>query len=264
MSFLDDILSVGKDVFNFFTSNSIGRNIAGAAISAYALNKVTKSINKENEPAKIAETTPASKIDPGVRLQVNPNPEYRVPLVYGTAVLGGSITDAVLTNSNATMFYCITICEKTGNTGLGAGAASEFYFRQFYLDDQRLAIGTDGITVTGFYDRTETLNETISGQIKIYCYDGDSESPVAPYGYTVASLPNAYNVMPGWTSDHMMEGLVFAIVRVDYSSEKGVTGLGDLKFKMQNTMSQPGDCLYDYMTNTRYGAGIPAAEIYVS
>jgi hypothetical protein len=26
-------------------------------------------------------------------------------------------------------------------------------------------------------------------------------------------------------------------------------------------MNKPGDVLYDYMTNERYGAGIPAAEI---
>jgi hypothetical protein len=26
-------------------------------------------------------------------------------------------------------------------------------------------------------------------------------------------------------------------------------------------MTQPGDCLLDYMTNTRYGAGIAAQEI---
>jgi hypothetical protein len=30
---------------------------------------------------------------------------------------------------------------------------------------------------------------------------------------------------------------------------------------MKNTMTLPGDVLYDYMTNTRYGAGIPEAEI---
>jgi hypothetical protein len=27
-------------------------------------------------------------------------------------------------------------------------------------------------------------------------------------------------------------------------------------------MTLPGDCLNDYMRNTRYGAGIPDAEIY--
>jgi hypothetical protein len=27
-------------------------------------------------------------------------------------------------------------------------------------------------------------------------------------------------------------------------------------------MSQPGDVLFDYMTNTRYGAGINEQEIY--
>jgi hypothetical protein len=34
-----------------------------------------------------------------------------------------------------------------------------------------------------------------------------------------------------------------------------------MRFKIQNSMTLPGDCIYDYMTNTRYGAGIDPAEI---
>jgi hypothetical protein len=30
---------------------------------------------------------------------------------------------------------------------------------------------------------------------------------------------------------------------------------------MNNSMTQPGDVLYDMMTNTRYGAGIAPADI---
>jgi hypothetical protein len=58
-----------------------------------------------------------------------------------------------------------------------------------------------------------------------------------------------------------MNELIFSVVRVEYSREKNVTGIGDLKFHIQNSMFLPGDVLYDYMTNTRYGAGIAQAEI---
>jgi hypothetical protein len=61
-----------------------------------------------------------------------------------------------------------------------------------------------------------------------------------------------------------MSDLVFAIIRLDYDAEKNVTGLGNVRFKISNSMTQPGDCLYDYMTNTRYGAGIDPTEIYAS
>jgi hypothetical protein len=60
-----------------------------------------------------------------------------------------------------------------------------------------------------------------------------------------------------------MTNLCFALIRIDYNREKNVTGLGDIKFVIENSMTKPGDCLYDYMTNTRYGAGISAEEIYI-
>ena len=59
-----------------------------------------------------------------------------------------------------------------------------------------------------------------------------------------------------------MNNLVFALFKVTYNKEQRVTSLGDIQFKLSNTLTQPGDVLYDYMTNTRYGAGIAARDIY--
>ena len=72
----------------------------------------------------------------------------------------------------------------------------------------------------------------------------------------------ARDLMPTWTANHAMTDLVFALVRVEYNKERNVTSLGDIEFKLTNTMTLPGDCVNDYMRNTRYGAGIPDAEIY--
>lgn len=258
MSWIDDIVDFGSGVLDWFGGNSLGANLARTALTGYALNQVTESINKDNEK----DTTRAP--DPGVRLQVAPDPEYRVPVVYGEATLGGAISDAVLTNGNLTMFYAITICEKTGNTALGAGPASTFTFRDIYWDDSRLVFDTDGITVKGYVDKANNYCEDYAGKIKIYCYAGSSTDPVVPYNYTNTSLNNAYDIMPGWTTDHTMSDLIFAIVRIDYDATAGVKGLGNVKFKIINSMTQPGDVLYDYMTNTRYGAGINPQEIYAA
>jgi hypothetical protein len=51
------------------------------------------------------------------------------------------------------------------------------------------------------------------------------------------------------------------VVRVDYNKEKGIVGVGDITVNMSNSMTMPGDVLYDLMTNTRYGAGIDPADI---
>jgi hypothetical protein len=68
--------------------------------------------------------------------------------------------------------------------------------------------------------------------------------------------------MPNWTPNHLCNDLVFAIVRVVYNKDKNVTGLGDLKFNVNNPLNNPGDVLLDYMTNTRYGAGITLEDIF--
>lgn len=255
MSWIDDIIDFGSSALNFLGGNSIGGQLARTALTGYALNKVTASINKENQTDK------TTTVDPGIRLQVNPDPEYRVPVVYGEATLGGAITDAQLTNGNMTMFYCITICEKTGNLNLGQGSASTFSFKDIYWDDTRLLFQSDGVTVSGFIDKANNVCTDYNGKIKIWCYDGNSSRPRALNNYPASGLPAAYSVMPGWTANHQMSDLVFAIVQVDYDATAGVKGLGNVRFKIENSMTQPGDCIYDYMTNTRYGAGIAATEI---
>jgi hypothetical protein len=258
MSWIDDIIDFGSAALDFLGGNSIGGQLARTALTGYALNKVTSSINKENQTDK------TKTVDPGVRLQIDPNTDYSIPLVYGEANLGGAVTDAVLTNGNMSMFYCLTICEKTGNTILGQGPLSQFTFKDIYWDDTRLIFQSDGVTVAGFIDKANNICTDFNGKIKIWCYDGNSLSPQAMLNYPVFGLPNANEVMPGWTSNHLMSDLVFAIIRVDYDSVAGVRGLGNVKFNIVNSLTQPGDCLFDYMTNTRYGAGIDATEIYAS
>jgi hypothetical protein len=61
-----------------------------------------------------------------------------------------------------------------------------------------------------------------------------------------------------------MEDLIFVLVRVDYNREKNITGLADMLFHVTNSMMLPGDCVYDYLTNTRFGAGISSADILTS
>lgn len=253
MSFLDDLISVGSGAIKWLGGNSIGSSLAKAALTGFALNQITKSINREN-------TT--GQTDQGTRLQVNPNTENKIPVIYGRAVTGGILTDAQLVNSNQTMYYCLALSEKTG-TKFSDSQPSSYIFRDVYWNDERVTFKSDGYTVDYTVDNTGAVNNKVSGLIRIYFYAGNSETPQTIPAYS-NSTPNAYTVMPGWTTNHMMEDLVFAIVSMDYNREKDVTSLGKLDFVIENSMTLPGDCLYDMMTNTRYGAGIDSTEIYQS
>lgn len=259
MSFIDDIIDFAGGALDWYTGDSVGAQLARTATLGYVLNQTNKSVNKENStPA--ATRTPEP--DRGVRLQINPDPNAKIPVVYGTAHLGGIITDAVLTNSNKTMWFCITICEKTGLTNIGRGAASEFIFEDIWYNDNRIVFKADGRTANYMVDKDSNIDYSIQDLVSIYCFAGNSTTPVLPDNYSSGGLVNAYTLMPNWTSSHSMTDLVFALIKIDYNREKGVVGIPDIRFQITNTMNQPGDCLFDYMTNTRYGAGIDPAEIY--
>lgn len=254
MSFIDSIVSGAKAVFG---GNSIGSSLARTALLAYAVNRMTASVNADNQ---IGNTAATNTPDYGVRLQVSPDPENKIPVVYGSAYLGGIITDAVESNNNLTMTYCFTICEKTGVL-MSNSVQSSFTFNDIYMNGNRCVFHADGISVNYTSDKDGNIDYSPDGLVKVWCYNGNSSSPVVPSGYTNGSLPSAYTNMPTWTVNHIMSDLIFAIVQVNYDKTKGVTAVPTFNFHVTNSMSQPGDCLYDYMTSTRYGAGLKTSEI---
>ena len=248
MSWWDSLVDIASTAFSWYTGNTVAAQLTRTVVTGVALNQVNKAIAKEQKKDV------AKADDKGVRVQINPDPNAKIPVVYGRACLSGIVTDAQLTNSNQTMWYCITICEVTGNLNLGQGAASSISFRDVYRDNERLIFQSDGVTVSKSVNQDGVENTDIDGLIKVYTFRNGSNSGPSPTA--------AANLMPAWTANHTMSNLCFALIRVDYNKEKNVTGLGDIKFVIENSMTQPGDCLYDYMTNTRYGAGIDPSEIY--
>lgn len=260
MSFLDTLSDIGSTVVSGFTGSGILPTLARTAALGFVLNQVNNSVKADSAKT---DTSQSQQTDTETRVQQSPDTTHSIPVVYGSAFLGGIVTDAVLTNSNQTMYFCMTICEKTG-TLLSTNAASQFIFDEIYWDGAKVTFQADGITVASLTDDEGNTSTDYAGLIKIYCYAGSSATPVVPTGYSNGSLTAANGIMPNWSSNHTMNDLIFAIVRVDYQAEKDLRGLGTLGFKIRNSMTQPGDCMYDYMTNTRYGAGITPSEIYSS
>jgi hypothetical protein len=246
MSFLSGIVE-------FFSGGSVASSLVKIAGMAFVAKKIAASTNATNNTAPI---------DQGVRQPIEPAADNKIPVVYGSAFKGGIITDAVMTNTNRTMYFCLTISEKTG-TLLSTNADSVYTFNDIYWGQQKINFKSDGITADYTTDSNGTVDKSLDGLVKIYCFAGDSTKQVIPSYYTNNTLVNAYDIIPGWTSStHMMNDLIFAVVRVDYNKDKNVTGLKNLIFNINNSMKLPGDVLNDYMTNTRYGAGIPSAEVY--
>jgi hypothetical protein len=257
MSFIDSITDVGGAAWEGLTGPSIASGIARAGILALMLREVQNSINDENEST---DSSQSDRADYGVREQIDPNTESSIPVVYGSAFLGGNITDAVLTDDNKTMWYCITLCEKTGVKI--DQTPSEIRFEEIYWNNNRVNLQADGVTAATFQDEDGVTSDSINGLIKFYFYRNGSSNPIGLNGVASSNSLPAYQLFPNWTTNHAMSELAFVIVRVDYNASKSVTGLGKMQFKVNNNMSLTGDVLFDYMTNSRYGGGIELEEIY--
>lgn len=252
MSFIDNIVGFGKKALGFLGGDGLGSTLARTAITAYALNRVVSSINRKNNQ---------QPPDPGVRIQLPPNTEAKVPVVYGRASLGGIITDAQLANDNKTLWLCMTLSEKTG-VKLSDGIQSSFTFKRVFRDGLLVNFQSDGTTVSKLTDTEGGEMTSVNGLMSVYCFNGNSQSPVPLDGFVNNGLQAAYSLFPDWGSQHQMNDLIFAIVKIQYSPENDVRGIGEWKFELENSMTLPGDCLNDYMQSTTYGAGISSTEIW--
>ena len=273
MSFIDDIITIGLGALGINEKGSNSSAIASSALTSQVTDRVNVSVKKINsdqpqDPYTVGVTQPQQQqietIERDVKLEIKADANASIPVVYGDAYVDPILVDAVLTDDYCTMWYCVALSETTG-TVYSTGVASEITIEEIWWDNKKLTFDTDGVTVLGAWDgvgAAATLDSTLSGQCKIYCYNAGSTSPAAvrPQGLGV-SHGNAYDVMPGWTSNHLMNNLVFALIRVDYSSEKEIDGLGSIRFRLKNSLTSPGDVLHDYMTNTVYGAGLSTGEI---
>lgn len=219
----------------------------------------------------------------GGRIQIPPATNNKIPVVYGRAFMNGIITDARListdSKTNNVMYYAIVLSEHVDTPG------AVYTVNNIYWNDMRLKFkeGTDShITQSGkkyvettpdplapnLEDFTDT-NFDSKVQIRVYAGNSQSAQQVFPTNNKVA----AYNMWPSDSSNrqfwnnaeygglHEMQGLVFAIVRVEYDQEKGFTGLPTITFDINNSLNNPADVWRDYMLSDRYGVGLASADL---
>lgn len=196
--------------------------------------------------------------DGGGRVQLPPATDNKIPVVYGSAFMGGPIIDAYLTPDQKTMYYVIALAEKTDNGTISFG--------DIYYDGKKVVFGVNG-AVTGLYTNNATpgptaqLDTRVNGKLFIYLYNNGSDSPTN-------NPLSAYGIMPNWNSSYAMTNCAFAIIKVIYNVDAGTTGLGALTAEVINTESgqstgvyRPGTAIRDYMTNDRYGCAIPLSRV---
>lgn len=337
-----------------------------AVATAFAINMVvsaviSKALFSPNQPDFSGQGAGGtSGKNPGNRQQVPPATDNKLPVVYGSAWVGGQVVDLSITSDNQTLFYVMALSEVT-NTNAGQ-TPDEFSFGDIYFGGKKCefnstqyfyagigtitAVGSNYIdyygaervlangakvtfsnsgsptaytiqsitssarvqytasnesgigggeviiysgritfttTISGaatnnsFYERTdnadyltrvialidpstEKRDTSVDGHLYFYLYKNGSLNPYNT-SQTAISVMQSSNLTYKWDSSKLMSNCAFAIMKLIYNQDAGITGLQQTKFNVINARHKPGDCFYDYLINTRYGAALPASQI---
>ena len=197
----------------------------------------------------------ANAKDPGVKVQVSPSTDNKVPVFYGTNLTGGIIVDAGISNSNDTMTYVIVFGETTDTGTYTVG-------KQF-RGDQQLVFGVAGSThiVQSVIDANSTSTNKVAGKMRCRIYAGGTAATDQIFPTNAANRVAATTMLSTITATTSYEKLVFAVFQMDYDAEESLTGLGSITAEMTNSLSEPGAVLSDFLLNSRYGAGLTTAEV---
>jgi hypothetical protein len=229
------------------------------SVVAFAINMVIStvisSVFAPNNPQ--AQSQP----NPGNRQQLPPAGDNKLPVVYGTAYVGGMGVDLSITSGNQDIYWVFALCEVTGTENGGTGDAITFGY--VYWGGKRCIFDTTNkYKVTGLLDESNGNIQDVSGYMEIFLYSKGSQAPWNSTfnAYSTDVMGNT-NLIYTWDSTKQMTNTAFAVIHTKYSVSRNLTGLQQTRFQIINSRSAPGDCIYDYLTSVRYGAAIPTGQI---
>lgn len=240
---------------------------AAAGTVAYAVTVFAVNFALSQIVTRIFGDNPETQQDMGVRQQVPPSAVNAIPVVYGSAYMGGTFVDAVLTEDQKTMYYVLAI------SCISPNGQFSFNTGTMYYGDRTIVFGTggDSTKVIKLIDEAGNENTKISGNLYINLYTSTAGGTIT--SANGASAPST--VMGGsdiavgqrWpASNRQMNGLAFAIVKLVYNRDADTTALQPLTFHVNHYLNstgtaKAGDVWQDYITSTIYGGAVPLTLI---
>lgn len=118
LSFAVNANAVGMTIALAITGATLATAGIGTLAIAFAINMVVSAViskafftPQQSSGGGLSGDSP----NPGNRQQVPPATDNKLPIVYGQAYVGGTITDLSITSNNQELFYVLSLCEVTNN-----------------------------------------------------------------------------------------------------------------------------------------------------
>ena len=234
-----------------FAATAIG------TVIAFAINMVATSIiSKIFAPDMPNGGSNTGQSNPGNRQQIAPAGDNKLPVVYGSAWVGGIIIDLSISTDNQDIYWVIALSEVTNSEN--GNTPDVFTFGDVYWGGKKCVFSTTAgqtYKVLSLLDESTGLSQDVSGYMDIYLYRNGSSTPTNS-SISAISVMSASGLTYTWNSSKLMSNCAFAIVHLKYSQSRNLTALNQTKFQVINPRNSAGDCITDYLTSTRYGAAI--------
>ena len=224
------------------TMVAMGINMVVASVVSQAFFSPTQPSNGEQR-------------NPGNRNTLGPATDSKLPVIYGTAFIGGNSIDLSITEDNQKEYFVVALCEVTG------GGTDTISFGDVYYGGKKVTFNSTNLySVDSLLDESTGESQPINGNIEIYLYRDGSLTPTNS-SLTAIQVMQSDGLVYTWDSQKQMTNCAFAIVKLTYNRDLNVTGLEQIRVQVTNSRKKPGDCIYDYLNNSVYGCAIPAYQI---
>ena len=190
-----------------------------------------------------------------------------IPVVYGTRLVGGTRA-FVSTGGNRKNEYLYMV--------LAVSEGEIDQFKKIYFNDK---------LVTGSAVSGKPYKKVTSGDYKniiwYQTFNGtDSQQACTTLFNDIGGGGSIFDALFGaqgpddfWSVDHRLRGVAYIAVVVKYHQDKGMTSIPEIRCEVKGRRvynpdtgvtewtDNPALCLRDYLTNTRYGKGLPDSAI---
>ena len=199
----------------------------------------------------------------GTRVQLPPATNNKLPVSYGNAYLSPVIIDAKISNDQQYMWYVMALTEVTESGSINFDDPDNAGFPLAYWGDKKMNFNaTTRYQVDSLTDSTGAVDTRVADCMNVYFYSDGSFNPL--YGAPAADIVLSDDTTGGgidspyrWGLYDEMSKTAFAIVRIKYNQTANLTGLQQFTAYTRNTLTAPGDVLFDYLFSTRYGCAVP-------
>lgn len=246
--------------------------VAVATVTAIGASYVASRIIGGSVRSGAGMATDASA-NQGGRVQLPPATNNKIPVLYGRGFINGVVTDARLISTdqktNNVMYYCLVLSE-TSNAAGATYTVNDIYWNDLRLiaetsagNQHKILKGVKKVDGPGEdFEDTNFKKDSNRVQMRVYAGNSGAARQIWPLPST-GNQQNAWDFWPDstWTSANQMQGLVFAVIRLEYDQENGFVNLPAVTFDITNSVSNPALVWQDYMTSSRFGAGLVSNDL---